>query len=210
MLADDFFLVSWDTTGTGKPRLHLQGIALGLAGALIGELVLHQRIAVRGVRLDVIDSEDVTDKVANRVLSDIGDSPHHTDVRTWLAYLAQRSVDDVGARLVDAGLLEREAPKLLRRKPPRFFSTDFSKAMWPATRLRLALVRHWPLSPQDMALATLVDACDMTETVLDDPADRRVARQYLTTLPTSIPQPLRDLSRQVSAAVGDAVLTYRT
>ncbi|MEV4362005.1 GPP34 family phosphoprotein [Nonomuraea sp. NPDC049625] len=99
MLADDFFLVSWDTTGTGKPRLHVQGIALGLAGALIGELVLHQRIAVRGVRLDVIDSEDVMDKVTNRVLADIGDSPHHTDVRTWLAYLAQRSVDDVGARL---------------------------------------------------------------------------------------------------------------
>ncbi|MGW4959532.1 GPP34 family phosphoprotein [Nonomuraea sp. NPDC004186] len=68
-------------------------------GALIGELVLHQRIAVRGVRLDVIDSEDVMDKVTNRVLADIGDSPHHTDVRTWLAYLAQRSVDDVGARL---------------------------------------------------------------------------------------------------------------
>ncbi|MFI6735990.1 GPP34 family phosphoprotein [Nonomuraea sp. NPDC050451] len=210
MLADDFFLVSWDTTGSGRPRLHVQGVALGLAGALIGELVLHQRVAVRGVRLDVIDSEDVTEKVANQVLADIGDSPHHTDVRTWLAYFAQRSVEDVGGRLVAAGLLEREAPKLLRRRPPRFFSADFSKAMWPATRLRLALVRHWPLSPQDMALATLVDACDMTETVLDDPADRRVARRYLTTLLATMPEPLRDLSRHVSAAVGDAVLTYRT
>ncbi|MEV4108684.1 GPP34 family phosphoprotein [Nonomuraea sp. NPDC049695] len=210
MLADDFFLVSWDTTGSGRPRLHVQGIALGLAGALIGELVLHQRVTVRGMRLTVVDPRQVMENVADKALADIGNSPHHTDVRTWLAYLARRSVDDVSGRLVATGLLERETPKLLKRKQHRFFSTDFSKAMWPATRLRLALVRWEPLSPQDMALATLVDACDMTDTVLDDPADRRLARQYLARLQEAIPQPLGDLSRQVSAAVGDAVLTYRT
>ncbi|NUP61871.1 MAG: hypothetical protein HOW71_06800 [Nonomuraea sp.] len=48
MLADDFFFVSWDTTGSGKPRLHVQGVALGLAGALIAELVLERRITVEG------------------------------------------------------------------------------------------------------------------------------------------------------------------
>ncbi|MEV0230602.1 GPP34 family phosphoprotein [Nonomuraea sp. NPDC050786] len=210
MLADDFFLVSWDTTGSGKPRLHVQGIALGLAGALIGELVLHQRVTVQGTRLAVADPRQIMENVADKALADIGNSPHHTDVRTWLAYLARRSVDDVSGRLVATGLLERETPKLLKRKQCRFFSTDFSKAMWPATRLRLALVRWEPLSPQDMALAALVDACDMTDTVLDDPADRRLARQYLTRLQDAIPRPLGDLSRQVSAAVGDAVLTYRT
>ncbi|MFI7703042.1 GPP34 family phosphoprotein [Nonomuraea sp. NPDC049480] len=209
MLADDFFLVAWDTTGSGKPRMHLQGIALGLAGALIAELVLAQRVAVRGVRLGVADSRRVQESVADKVLSEICNSPQHTDVRTWLAYLAQRSIADVSGRLTAVGLVQRETPKLLKRKQPRFSSSDFSRAMWPATRLRLALVRCEPLSPQDMALATLVDACDLTDTVLDDPADRRVARQYLTTLLAAMPPPLSDLSRQVSAAVGDAVLTYR-
>ncbi|TMR98680.1 GOLPH3/VPS74 family protein [Nonomuraea basaltis] len=209
MLADDFFLVSWDTTGSGKPRLYVQGIALGLAGALIAELVLAQRIAVRGVRLSVADRRPVQENVADKVLSEVSNSPQHTDVRTWLAYLAQRSIADVSGRLAAAGLLQRETPKLLKRKQCRYFSTDFSRAMWPATRLRLGLVRCEPLSPQDMALATLVDACDMTDTVLDEPSDRRVARQYLTTLLAAMPQPLSDLSRQVSAAVGDAVLTYR-
>lgn len=209
MLADDFFLVAWDTTGTGKPRMHVPGIALGLAGALIAELVLAQRVVVRGVRLTVADSRRVEEGVADNVLSEISNSPQHTDVRTWLAYLAQRSVADVSGRLEVLGLLQRETPKLLKRKQPRYFSTDFSRAMWPATRLRLALARRDPLSPQDMALATLVDACELTDTVLDEPSDRRVARQYLTTLLAAMPQPLSDLSRQVSAAVGDAVLTYR-
>ncbi|WP_188189340.1 GOLPH3/VPS74 family protein [Nonomuraea sp. SYSU D8015] len=209
MLADDFFLVAWDTTSSGKPRMHLQGIALGLAGALIAELVLAQRVAVRGVRLGVVDVQGLQDRVADKVLSEIRNSPQHTDVRTWLAYLAQRSIADVSGRLGASGLLQRQTPKVLKRKQPRYFSTDFSRAMWPATRLRLSLVRCEPLSPQDMALATLMDACDLTDTVLDDPADRRVARQYLTTLMAAMPPPLRDLSRQVRAAVGDAVLTYR-
>ncbi|MBF8188659.1 GPP34 family phosphoprotein [Nonomuraea sp. K274] len=210
MLADDFFLVSWDTTGSGKPRLHVQGIALGLAGALIGELVLDRRVAVRGVSLEVVDSRPAGDGLANTVLTDIGNSPHHTGVRTWLAYLARRSVADVSARMEATGLLRQEAPKLLRRKQPRYFSTDFVQAMWPTTRLRLALVRREPLASQDMALATLVDACDLTGTVLDDPADLRVARPFLTAVLAAMPPPLSDLSRLVRAAVGDAVLTYRT
>jgi hypothetical protein len=210
VLADDFFLVSWDTTGSGKSRLHVQGVALGLAGALIGELVLRQRVAVRGARLEVIDPSRIQENVANKVLADIGNSPHHTDVRTWLAYLAQHSVADVSGRLTGAGLLQRETPTFFKRNSCRYFSTDFSQAVWPAARLRLALVRCRPLSPQDMALATLVDACDMTDTMLDDPADRRVAHHYLTTLLAAMPQPLSDLSRQVSAAVGDSVLAYRT
>jgi hypothetical protein len=209
VLADDFFLVSWDTTGSGKPRLHPQGIALGLAGALIGELVLCRRVTVRGVRLDLVDGRGVQESVADRVLADLGDSPHHTDVRTWLAYLAQRSIEEVSGRLVNAGLLVRESPKFLQRKQARFFSTDFSRAMWPMTRLRLALSRCRPLCPQDMALATLMDACDLTDSVLDDPAGRRAVRGYLTTLLATMPQPLSDLSRHVHAAVGDAVLTYR-
>jgi hypothetical protein len=209
VLADDFFLVAWDTTGSGKPRMHLQGIALGLAGALIAELVLAQRIAVRGVRLGVVDPRPVQEKVADNALSEMINSAHHTDIRTWLAYLAQRSVADVSGRLETAGLLQRETPKLLKRKQVRYFSTDFSRAMWPVTRLRLGLARRQPLSPQDMALATLMDACDLTDTVLDEPSGRRAARHYLTTLLAAMPQPLSDLSRQVGAAVGDAVLTYR-
>ncbi|NUP77491.1 MAG: GPP34 family phosphoprotein [Nonomuraea sp.] len=210
MLADDFFFVSWDTTGSGKPRLHVQGVALGLAGALIAELVLERRITVEGVRLRIADRRQVQDEVTGKVLTEIDNSPQHTDVRTWLAYLAQRSVTEVTGRLMRTGLLERESPKLLKRKQFRYFCHDFNRAMWPAARLRLALVRWQPLTPHDMALAALADACDLTDVVVEDPADRRGAHQYLTTLLAAMPQPLSDLSRQVGAAVGDAVLTYRT
>ncbi|NUW32462.1 GPP34 family phosphoprotein [Nonomuraea sp. SMC257] len=210
MLADDFFLVAWDTTGTGKPRLYLQGLTLGLAGALIGELVLENRLTVSGTRLQLLDHLPLRERVADATLADIANSPQHTDVRTWLAYLAQRSLDDVTGRLLAIGLLECVTPKLLKHKQNRYFATEFGPAVWPSTRLRLSLVRRQPLNPYDMLLAALVDACGMTDTVVEDPAHRPTAHRYLAAVLAAMPQPLSDLSRHVSAAVGDAVLTYRT
>ncbi|WP_214320155.1 GOLPH3/VPS74 family protein [Nonomuraea sediminis] len=210
MLADEFFLVAWDTTGSGRPRLHGHGVALGLAGALIGELVMDNRVAVRGAHLNPVDRRQVGESVSDRVITDMLASPQHTDVRTWLAYLAQRSVDDVSGRLLNAGFLRKEAPKLLKSRQSRYFSEDFGRAVWPATRLRMALVRGQPMTPSDMALIALVDACGMTDIVVDDPAERRTAHRYLTTVLAAMPPPLSDLAKHLGAAVGDAVLTYRT
>lgn len=210
LLADELFFVVWDTTNSGKPRLHVQGAGLGLAGALIAELVTLQRVTVHGSSLQVADRRPVGEPVADGVLSDMCGLPQHTDVRTWLVYLARRAVDEVAGRMVGAGLVTREEPKLLRRRQCRYFATDFGPAMWPMTRLHMALTRWQPLTPDDMALAALVDACGMTESVVADPAERRGARRHLTTLLAALPPPLTDLARHVNSAVGDAVLTYRT
>ncbi|MFI7439303.1 GOLPH3/VPS74 family protein [Nonomuraea indica] len=210
MLADDFFLIAWDTTGSGKPRLNGPALALGLAGALIAELVLEHRVLVRGVSLQVTDPRPVREHLADRILADIGNAPQHTDVRTWLAYLARRAVADVTARMARAGLLDRETTRMRRRRPSRYFATDFGRAVWPSTRLRLSLARGRPLSHDDMVLAALLDACGMTDTVVEDPDHRQAARRRLAGMLTALPEPVGDLTRHVRAAVGDAVLTYRS
>ncbi|MFG3441368.1 GPP34 family phosphoprotein [Nonomuraea sp. NPDC047897] len=210
MLADDFFLVAWDTTGSGKPRLHPSALALGLAGALIAELLMEHRVVLRGVRLQVADPRPVREYLADAILTDIANAPQHTDVRTWLAYLARRAVADVTARMARSGLLDRETPRIRRRRPSRYFATDFGRAVWPSTRLRLSLARGRPLTDHDMVLAALLDACGMTDTVVEDPAHRQAARRRLAEVLTALPRPAGDLTRQVRAAVGDAVLTYRS
>ncbi|NUR83034.1 MAG: GPP34 family phosphoprotein [Nonomuraea sp.] len=210
MLADEFFLVAWDTTGTGKPRLHGHGVALGLAGALIGELVMASRVAVRGPLLQPVDQRQVGERVADAVLADMIASPQHTDVRTWLAYLAQRSVADVSSRLVESGFLRREEPKFLKSRQCRYFAEDFGRAVWPSTRIRMALVRGQPLAPPDMALAALIEACDLTGQLVEDPTERRTAKRYLATVLAAMPSSLTDLAHHLSAAFGDAVLTYRS
>ncbi|MBT2234729.1 GPP34 family phosphoprotein [Nonomuraea sp. NEAU-A123] len=208
LLADDLFFTMWDTTHAGLPYLHPSRATLGLAGALIGELVLRDRLTVEGEHLRVIDTRRVHENVADGALASIMASPRHTAVRTWLEYLAKNAVKNVTGRLIAARLLTREKPTLLGRE--RFRYTQFTKAMWPSTRLRLDLDERAPMTVQDMLLAALVDACDLMRVVIEDPADRPAAAAYLTALlKERMPQPLKDLVGGVRAVVGDSVLTYR-
>ncbi|WP_158578581.1 GOLPH3/VPS74 family protein [Spongiactinospora rosea] len=210
MLADDFFLIAWDTTRSGRARLNQQATALGLAGALIGELVLQNRLALRGPQLRPTARHQAADLLSDRVLAEIRNAPQHTDVRTWLAYLAKDAITSVAERLIRAGLVEHEPPKLLRRRHSRYYSRDFGKATWPSIRLQTALVKGRQMTPADMAMAALVDACGLLEAVVPDPAERPTARRYLAAVLAAMPPPLTDLTRHVQAAVGDAVLAYRT
>ncbi|MDF5758279.1 GPP34 family phosphoprotein [Spongiactinospora sp. TRM90649] len=209
MLADEFFLIAWDTTRSGKPRLSAQAIGLGLAGGLIGELVLQNRLTVHGPTLAPTARHHVADRLSDGVLAEIREAPQHTDVRTWLAYLARDAVPSVAERLIRSGLVEHEPPRAPWRRRGRYYSRDFGKATWPTIRLQSALVKGRRMTPSDMAMAALVDACGLLETVVPDPAERSTARRYLTAVLAATPPQLTDLTRHVHAAVGDAVLAYR-
>jgi hypothetical protein len=209
-LADEFFLIAWDTTSSGAPLLHIQATSLGLAGALLGELVLLERITVRGAEIRVADRQPVDDRLAQSVLDEMNAAPEHADVRTWLAYLARNSVEAVAARLGHAGLVEREESRLLWRKHVRYMATDSTKAAWPAGRVEAMLVEGRRLTPADMALVSLLEATGLLNAILANPRGRRAARRYLATLTATTPPPLRDLTNHVQAAVGDSVLSYRS
>lgn len=208
-LADEFFLIAWDTAESGAPRLHARAIALGLAGALLGELTLDQRITIWRAEVRVTDPNPVADGLGRRVLQEMLGAPEHADIRTWLAYLAKNSVRDVATRLIDAGLLQRAESRLLWRKNVRYLATNYVKGAWPAVRVEKMLVNGERLTPADMALAALVEATGLLDKILLERRDRVLARRYLATFMATIPPPLRDLTGHVRAAVGDAVLSYR-
>ncbi|MGH3736189.1 MAG: GPP34 family phosphoprotein, partial [Micromonosporaceae bacterium] len=54
LLADDYFFLAVNDR-TGRPKLAPKVFALGLAGALLGELILGERITIEGDRLRVVD-----------------------------------------------------------------------------------------------------------------------------------------------------------
>src|SRR5258706_454509 len=64
LLADDFFLIAHDDRD-GKSRLSQRAVEFGLAGAMLGELVLEQRILCEGPRLRVISREPPSDPLAH-------------------------------------------------------------------------------------------------------------------------------------------------
>jgi hypothetical protein len=207
LLADDFFLIAHDDRD-GRSRLSPKAVELGLAGALIGELVLEQRVLVEGAQLRVISRDPPSDALAHTTLATMLAEPQHREVRTWLAYLGQSAVDSTGQRLVREGLVERTHVRRLLRTTVRYLPIDVNLPAGRVVRLRRLLTNAEPLRVADSTLAGLIHATGLTGHVLWD--GDAMSMRRLQALIAMLPHPLRDLVIQVEAAVGDAVLAQRT
>jgi hypothetical protein len=204
-LADEFFLLAHDDV-TGRPRLHPRVTGLGLAAALLAELVLYGLVEIRaGVVLPYSDApirDPLLRAVRDQVLTERPARPVHD----WLLGLAGTTADGVTRRLADAGILAASRSRGLRRTV-RWQPVDMSVAAWPAARLRLRLVQGEPMSLTDLVLAGLALACGLDQQVLwHTPA---AIRLHLDQLLASLPEPFEVLVAETETTVSEAVLTRR-
>lgn len=203
LIADEFFLIAHNDS-RGKARLHPSATGLGLAGALLGELVLSGQITVSGGLVTVVDRRPPADALAHTVLDQLIGESQHQSVRTWLSFLAQSATTSVGERLARAGVLRRQESRRLLRTSVSYVPIDLNVAAWPATRLRALLDRPDPPQVPDAALLGLVSAAGLTREVLWSAGPR--AHHRLAVLIPALPAPLRELVAHTEAAVGAAVL----
>jgi Golgi phosphoprotein 3 (GPP34) len=205
-LADEFFLIAHDDR-SGRARLHPRAVSLGLAGALLGELLLAGRVQVRFGLVGVVHPAPVSDPLAEAVLDQLREQRTALDAHTWLAFLARGATDAVAQRLVRGGRVTLTRQRLGLWRPVRYLPTNLNDAAWPATRLRLLLSRADPVPTADVLLAGLVRACGLLGHVLwDNPPG---AAAYLEHLASRLPPPARELLAQTEAAVGNTVLAAR-
>ena len=207
LLADDFFLIAHDDRD-GRSRLSPRAVDLGLAGAMLGELVLEQRIMLEGQMLRVISREPPSDALAHTTLATMLAEPQHREVRTWLQYLGQTATDQVGLRLARVGLVESVQVRRLLRSTTRYVAVDINLPAGRVVRLRRLLTGADPMRVADTTLAGLANATGLTGHVMWDADSASVRR--LHTLIAALPPPLRDLIVEVESAVGDAVMSQRT
>lgn len=106
LVADDLYLLGHDDR-SGKPLLQPRALGIGLAGALLAELMLEDWIGLRRDSAVVIVRSVSQDAVQRHPqLKLIADEPGPQPVRAWLRYLAGRAAPDVALRLEQAGYLE--------------------------------------------------------------------------------------------------------
>ncbi|MGC5019634.1 GOLPH3/VPS74 family protein [Micromonospora sp. DT47] len=203
LIADEFFLIAHNDS-RGKAKLHPSATGLGLAGALLGELVLFGQITVANGLVTVIDRRPPADALAHTVLDQLVGESQHQAVRTWLSFLAQSATGSVGERLARAGVLRRQENRRLLRTTVSYVPIDLNAVAWPATRLRALLERADPPSVPDGTLLGLVAAAGLTREVLWSAGPR--AHHRLGALIQSLPAPLKELVAHTEAAVGAAVL----
>jgi hypothetical protein len=207
LLADEVFLAAHDDV-TGKPRQHPRAIGLGLAGALLGELMLFGRVTTRdGLVVVVASRQPPPDALAHTVLDHLTGEQQPHGLRTWLAFLSQTATERVGARLERAGHVTRTESRRLLKVESRWVPADMSAAAMPSALLRHRLQREDPLDLQAATFAGLVEATGLSQTVLWGVTARTV--EYRDWCVSGLPAPLQELIAETTAAVGNAVLTHR-
>ncbi len=203
-LADELYLIGHHEA-TGRVHLSPRAAGLGLAGALLTELVLADAITVRAGTIESVSPGQADDELTAAVAVQIADETPHRPVSDWLAFLARTAPGDVAARLARAGYL---APA--RRRPwhaPRWQPTDPDCAFAPIARLKAALHPDRPGDAQAITLAGLAAACGLgPRLALYLPAGARTRTDALVSL---LAPELREVIAQTQAAVDAAVLAHR-
>lgn len=189
---------------------------LGLAGALLCELVLEHRIDVQRGSIVLVSRAPTQDLLAQTVLGDIITELHvakqpHT-VRVWLVYLSHSSVTQVRNRLTFNGVL-REVPgrRWWGGVANKYRAADTNQALGPEAAVH-SLLTHGPASNNSMTamvFAALADACGLLPKLTWWHEQRTIVRRRLVQLRDQLPPPVRELVDQTEAAVGDAVVGRR-
>jgi hypothetical protein len=179
-LPDELLLLGIDDTA-GRPLVLGRALDLGVAGAVLVELVLAGRLAVQPDQVTLLDPDPVGDAVAEAALDRIRRADEPLDPKHWVRELAKGVREQVLDRLVAEGVVEREESWLLgvfhRTRYPLL-----NPAPETAAQLRLdATVRHGQLPGRHtVALAALLDAVDLGPTLYPDLPDVAVRADLAT------------------------------
>lgn len=210
-MADQYFLIAHEDR-TGRSRLHPRATGLGLAAALLGELVMEGRIGVSDGDLIILDRHPPTDALAHDVLDLLIAQPQHRDVRIWLAFLSQDAAIRVGERLTRLGAVEAVTKRRMLSTETLYMPNSAAQrnaAAWAPARLANMLVRGMGMSISDRMLIGLVAATGLTRHVLYDFEAHRHAFQSLPSAVGSLPADLRELIEYTEASVGSVVTVGR-
>jgi hypothetical protein len=205
-LADWFYLIAHD--GRGRPLVHARVLALGVTGAVLGELLLAGAATLTQGCLWPVPGGPAPEAVTAAVLAKVA-TERPTPVRDWLHYLASPSgadtVERVSARLGRAGLLTRAQQGLRRRTV--WVPADPLAALWPGTYLAGQARQRAPLTLPVALLAAVVAVCGLTRCLPTD-GDRGALDHLLAPIPL-LPEPERLLLAELEAAVAVAATGHR-
>ncbi|MGH3403017.1 MAG: GOLPH3/VPS74 family protein [Streptosporangiaceae bacterium] len=203
-VADDLYLMAHNDV-TGRPYLQPRALGLGLAGALLAELMLAGQVDAGWRGLTVVGHASAEDHLSGLVLKLIAKERGQVTAGEWLQFLARTAAHDVAGRLGERGYL---APVSSRRpwRAERWVPVDPDCAFAPLTRARAALDPARPVTMISATLAGLAAACGMGARLLyyAPPGSRR-PEETVHVLPSG----MRDLIAQTQAAVDSAVLAQR-
>ncbi|MEU4694224.1 GPP34 family phosphoprotein [Actinoplanes sp. NPDC023714] len=212
VLADQYYLIAHEDR-TGRSRLHPRATGLGLAAALLSELVLEGRIGVADGELFIVDRHPPRDALSHDVLDLLSAQSQHTDVRTWLAFLSQDAALRVAERLMRVGAVEMVTRRRMLGSTQTLYMPNTARqrnaAAWASTRIANILVRGMDLNLSDRMLVGLVVATGLTRHVMYGFEMYPHIYHALPSMIASLPNDLREIVECTEQSVGTALAVGR-
>lgn len=203
LLADDLYLLAHNDV-TGRSYLQPRAAGLGLAGALLAELVLAGKIKIWRDVLVVTDGSPPGDELACAILALVKSEAR--PARDWLLFLSRSAARQVARRLEGSGYLTRVGSRRPWRDH-RWVPVDSDCAFAAVVRVRLALDPSRATTVAGMTLAGLAAACGLGPRLASDasPGSLRSLEKSVRRLPPD----LSELIARTQAAVDGLVLAQR-
>ena len=190
--AEELILLTLDKE-SGTPRsVPGHSMRYALAGSVLMDLALEDRIDTDLERLFLVDATPVGDGLLNRSLAMIAESDKTRPAAYWIESLAKPAIADevrrrALARLVRRGILEREAGgdlftvarRVLRSR--RYPAVDGEAGREVELRIMGVLFSDEVPHPRDVMLICLVDACGIFDWLLS-PREQAEARERIDLL----------------------------
>lgn len=206
-VADSYYFVAHDYMA-GRRRLDRRVLGIGLAAALLGELVVTGVVAVSGERLYVLH-ESPPDRLLYDINVQLLGQPQHRDLPTWLAFLAVTAEAKVTERMQASRRLDEVELRRVIGKRRALMPADVNEAAWQALRLERALTTAADMTHADLFLAGIVQATGLLPHVLWNPDTSNIGNLVLSRVLPLIDPSLLAIVRQTEAAVGRSVLAPR-
>jgi hypothetical protein len=180
-----------------------------LAGAVLMDLALENRIDTDLERLVLVDSSPLDDSLLDPTLADIA-AGEERNARYWVEHTANRAAEireEALNRLVDGGILERKDDRFLwvfqsRRYP----MVDGKEEREVRLRLMSILFSDEIPDPRDIVLLSLTDACGilrgmLSRRELNSAAERIEQVRKLDLVGQATTQAIMDIEQFVATSV---------
>jgi len=169
-LVEEILLLLLDEEKGTLPPVPQLTLHFVLAGGILMELAINNRIDCDINTLNIVDQEPLNDPILDQYLKKICEEPEHQDVKFWI-----NSVADDGATIVELGFNRLVERGILGETEKRFLWVMKSRSypMIDGTverevKLRIMNILYSDEIPsqRDVVIFCLMDACDMFRTLL--------------------------------------------
>ena len=208
-LVEEIILLMLNDDDGRFARVPSWSMEYAIAGGILMDLAMENRIDTDLEHLILLDSTPVGDNLLDTALADIAKGEKN-DVRFWVEHTAQHAYEireDALSRLVDVGILERQDDRFMWVfKSRRYPVIDGTVEREVKLRIMEVLFSDLIPDPRDVMLICLADACGIFRELLSSRESRRASERIeqvrrLDLIGQSMSQAIHDIEMSIAASV---------